>query len=111
MSEKEFISEASTNKNRNKFFFGTGINSIKENIELIKYAMEYNFKDFNYAPAYYKENTDDGVFNFYSKIISSAPKLRIILYNFEKLSGYKFSPEMVTKLVEAFSDNIVGCKF
>ena len=109
--KKEFISEASTNKNRNKFFFGTGINSIKENIELIKYAMEYNFKDFLIMPpAYYKENTDDGVFNFYSKIISSAPKLRIILYNFEKLSGYKFSPEMVTKLVEAFPDNIIGCK-
>ena len=61
-------------------------------------------------PAYYKGNTDEGVFNFYSLIISKVPKIKIILYNFEKLSGYKFSVEAVTKLVKAFPNNIIGCK-
>ena len=61
-------------------------------------------------PAYYKSNTDDGVFNFYSLIISKVPKIKIILYNFEQLSGYKFSVEAVTKLVNAFPNNIIGCK-
>ena len=61
-------------------------------------------------PAYYKGNTDEGVFNFYSLIISKVPKIKIILYNFELLSGYKFSTEAVTKLVKAFPDNIIGCK-
>jgi 4-hydroxy-tetrahydrodipicolinate synthase len=61
-------------------------------------------------PAYYKGNTDEGVFNFYSLLISSVPKIKIILYNFEKLSGYKFSAESVTKLVKAYPDNIIGCK-
>jgi 4-hydroxy-tetrahydrodipicolinate synthase len=32
------------------------------------------------------------------------------LYNFEKLSGYKFTSESVIKLVKAFPKNIVGCK-
>ena len=61
-------------------------------------------------PAYYKGNTDEGVFEFYSRLIAALPKIKIILYNFEKLSGYKFSVEMVTKLVKTFPDNIIGCK-
>jgi 4-hydroxy-tetrahydrodipicolinate synthase len=36
--------------------------------------------------------------------------MKIILYNFEKLSGYKFSAEAITKLVKNFPNNIVGCK-
>ena len=61
-------------------------------------------------PAYYKGNTDEGVFNFYSQIISQIPKIKIVLYNFEKLSGYKFSKEAVVKLVKAFPSNMIGCK-
>merc|ERR1711965_859472 len=61
-------------------------------------------------PAYYKGNTDEGIFNFYTLLIKAAPKIKIILYNFEKLSGYKFSAEFVTKLVKAYPNNIIGCK-
>ena len=109
--KKDLISKLSTHKLRKQFFFGTGNNSLKENIDLIKYAMEYNFSTFLIMPpAYYKENSDEGVFKFYSSIISRIPKIKIILYNFEKLSGYKFSPEAVTKLVKFFPKNIIGCK-
>ena len=73
--------------------------------------MEYDFRDFLIMPpAYYKGNTDEGVFNFYSLLIKSVPKIKIILYNFEKLSGYKFSAEFVTKLVNSYPHNIIGCK-
>ena len=61
-------------------------------------------------PAYYKGNTNEGVFKFYSSIIIKIPKIKIILYNFEKLSGYKFTVEAVKKLVDAFPKNIIGCK-
>ena len=109
--KKELISKLSTHKLKKNFFLGTGENSLSENVDLIKYAMEYNFQTFLIMPpAYYKGNTDEGVFNFYSQIISRTPKIKIILYNFEKLSGYKFSGESVTKLVQAFPKNIVGCK-
>jgi len=109
--KKELISKAATHRLKNSFFFGTGTNSLRENIDLIKYAFEYDFKDFLIMPpAYYKGNTDEGVFDFYSKIISSSPKIRIVLYNFEKLSGYKFSEQAVRKLVQNFPKNIIGCK-
>ena len=109
--KKEFIAKISSHKMRKNFFLGTGCNSLNENIDLIKYAMEYDFRDFLIMPpAYYKGNTDEGVLDFYSSIIKSAPKIKIILYNFEKLSGYKFSPEAVTRLVKLFPENIIGCK-
>jgi len=109
--KKELISKLATNRLKKQFFLGTGLNSLKENIDLIKYAMEYEFQDFLIMPpAYYKGNTDEGVFNFYSSIISKIPKIRIILYNFEKLSGYQFSSESVVNLVKKFPKNIIGCK-
>ena len=109
--KKEFISKISNHKMRRQFFLGTGNNSLNENIDLVKYAMEYDFKDLLIMPpAYYKGNTDKGVFDFYSRIIKAAPKIKIILYNFEKLSGYKFSVNSVNTLVKAFPKNIVGCK-
>ena len=109
--KKELISKIASHKLRKQFFLGTGNNSLNENIDLIKYAMEYDFREFLVmSPAYYKGNTDEGVFNFYSSLIQATPKIKIILYNFEKLSGYKFSVEAVIKLVKTFPNNIIGCK-
>ena len=109
--KKEFISKIASHKMRKQFFLGTGNNSLIENIDLIKYATEYDFKDFLIMPpAYYKGNTDQGVLEFYSRIIKSVPKIKIILYNFEKLSGYKFSEDAVKSLVKSFPENIIGCK-
>ena len=109
--KKEFIAKIASHKLRKQFFLGTGCNSLNDNIDLVKYAMEYDFRDFLIMPpAYYKGNTEEGVFEFYNKIIAATPKAKIILYNFEKLSGYKFSAEAVTKLVRVFPENIIGCK-
>ena len=109
--KKELIAKIASHKLRKQFFIGTGNNALNENIDLVRYAMEYDFKDFLIMPpAYYKGNTDEGVFEFYSRLISALPKIKIILYNFEKLSGYKFSNEAIIKLVKNFPDNIIGCK-
>jgi len=60
-------------------------------------------------PAYYKYG-DFEVIEFYTKLIESVPKCKIILYNFEKLSGYKFSLECVKELVRKFPNEIIGVK-
>ena len=109
--KKELIAKIANHKLKKNFFLGTGCNSLKENIEIVKYAMEYDFRDFLIMPpAYYKGNTDEGIFNFYSLLIAAVPKINIILYNFEKLSGYKFSTESVVRLVTKYPANIIGCK-
>ena len=109
--KKELIAKIASHKLRKQFFIGTGNNSLNENIDLVRYAIEYDFKEFLIMPpAYYKGNTNEGIFEFYTKLISAIPKIKVILYNFEKLSGYKFSAEAVIKLVKTFPDNIIGCK-
>ena len=107
----ELISKISTHKQRKQFYLGTGCNSLNENIELIKYASEFNFNTILLMPsAYYVGNSDEGVFEFYKKIILACPKIKIVIYNFQKLSGYIFSIDAITKLVKSFPKNIIGVK-
>ena len=107
----ELISKISTHKQRKHFYLGTGCNSLNENIELIKYASEFNFNTILLMPsAYYAGNSDEGVFEFYKKIILACPKIKIVIYNFQKLSGYIFSIDAITKLVKSFPKNIIGVK-
>ena len=107
----ELISKISTHKQRKHFYLGTGCNSLNENIELIKYASEFNFNTILLMPsAYYVGNSDEGVFEFYKKIILACPKIKIVIYNFQKLSGYIFSIDAITKLVQSFPKNIIGVK-
>ena len=47
---------------------------------------------------------------FYSKVVDAVPDVKIILYNFEKLCGYKFSIECVEELVKKYPKQIVGVK-
>ena len=109
--KKDFISKIAHNKLRNQFYLGTGNNSLKENIDLIRYGMEYKFDTFLIMPpAYGKGNTEEGVYNFYKNIIIKQPKIKIILYNFEKLSSFLFTPEFVKKLVSDWPKNIIGVK-
>ena len=112
MSEKkELVSRLPLSKLKNNFFLGTGFNSLKDNLEFIKYSMEYDFNTFLIMPpAYYKGNTEEGVYNFYKSIIQKVPKIKIILYNFEKLSSFLFTPEFVKRLVNDFPKNIIGVK-
>jgi 4-hydroxy-tetrahydrodipicolinate synthase len=109
--KKDLISRTATSKFKNQFYIGTGVNSLKDNLDLIRYSMEFGFQTFLLMPpAYYKANTHEGVYNFYAEIITQLPKIKIILYNFEKLSGYLFNVEAVKKLVKDFPKQIIGCK-
>ncbi len=108
--KKELIDKLRDNKLKDNFIIGTGDNSLNENIELMKHAIGNGIDRFLIMPpAYYKYN-DDGAYSFYSNIIKKIPKAKIILYNFEKLSGYKFSLQVVEKLVSDFPKQILGIK-
>ena len=50
-------------------------------------------------PAFYKYG-DNEVIDFYSRLIDAHPECEIILYNFEKLCGYKFSLDCIYELVK-----------
>ncbi len=111
VSEKiSLLNELSKSKYKNNYLIGTGLNSLNETINFIAISKSLGFKDFLIMPPAYYKYGDRDVFNFYSKIINTHQDIKIILYNFEKLCGYKFSLECVTKLVENFPSQIVGIK-
>jgi len=72
--------------------------------------LSLGFKDYLIMPPAYYNYGDDEVFEFYSRIVDSVPEGKIILYNFEKLCGYKFSLDIVRKLVKKFPEQIIGVK-
>ena len=111
ISEKiNLLNSISTNKNKDKFIIGTGLNSLVETINLMKVAISLNFRKFLIMPPAYYKYGDKEVFSFYTKIIEEVPNAEIILYNFEKLSGYKFSLNCVEELAKKFPQQIVGVK-
>ena len=95
---------------KDKFIIGTGLNSLQDTISLIKISNSYNFNNFLIMPPAYYMYEDKDVIRFYIKLIEKLSNCKIILYNFEKLSGYKFSKESVEKLVSLFPENIIGVK-
>ena len=111
ISEKiKLLNNLSKSKYKNKFIIGTGLNSLSETINYIKIALSLNFENFLIMPPAYYKYSDKEVITFYSKIVEAAPNSRIILYNFEKLCGYKFSLECVQELVKKFPEQIIGIK-
>tara|TARA_B100000945_G_scaffold103843_1_gene82058 strand:- start:491 stop:1375 length:885 start_codon:yes stop_codon:yes gene_type:complete len=111
LSEKiQLINHLPNSKHKDKFIIGTGLNSLGDTINIIKISKTMNFDTFLIMPPAYYKYGDDDVINFYSKIIDEINNCKIILYNFEKLSGYKFSKNCVEKLVSKFPNQIIGIK-
>ena len=111
LSEKiQLINHLPSSKYKNKYIIGTGLNSLGDTINLIKISKTMNFDTFLIMPPAYYKYGDEDVISFYSKIIYEISDCKIILYNFEKLSGYKFSESCVEKLVSKFPNQIIGVK-
>ena len=111
ISEKiELLNKLSQSKYKDKYIIGTGLNSLVEVINYMKLGLSLNFKTFLIMPPAYYKYGDNEVFEFYSKLIEAVPDSEIILYNFEKLCGYKFSLDCIKKLVSKFPKQIVGVK-
>ena len=111
VSEKiSLLNMLSKSRYGKKFLIGTGLNSLSETINLMKVASSLNFNNFLIMPPAYYNYGDKEVIEFYSRVIGANPNSKIILYNFEKLCGYKFSVDCVEKLVKKFPEQIVGVK-
>ena len=111
ISEKiDLLNKLSKSKHKDKHLIGTGLNSLTETINFMKVANSLNFKKFLIMPPAYYKYEDDEVIQFYTKIVEAVPESEIILYNFEKLCGYKFSINCIKELVKRFPNQIIGVK-
>ena len=111
VSEKiSLLNKLSQSRHKDKYLIGTGLNSLSETINLMKVATSLNFNNFLIMPPAYYKYGDNVVIEFYSRIVDAIPSSKIILYNFEKLCGYKFSIKCVEKLAKKYPKQIVGVK-
>jgi 4-hydroxy-tetrahydrodipicolinate synthase len=111
VSEKiSLLNNLSLSKYKDKFLIGTGLNSLSETINLMKVSTSLNFNDFLIMPPAYYQYGDKEVIEFYSRLVDAVPSSKIVLYNFEKLCGYKFSINCIEELVKRFPKQIVGVK-
>jgi len=106
----KLIEELSKSKYKENFIIGTGFNSLSDTILLMKISKLLDMKKFLIMPPAYYFYKDKDVINFYDKLIESILDCKIILYNFEKLCGYKFSIECVETLVKKHPKQIIGVK-
>ena len=107
--KKSFIKYCGKSKLRNRFIIGTGSNSLQENIEILKIAQEQGiYFSLLMGSAYFSYN-EDGAYKWFSKLIDRLPKAKILIYNFEQLSGFKFSVQLVERLAKNYSQ-IIGIK-
>jgi len=108
--KKRLIDKLNNSKFKDHFMIGTGSNALNENVELMKHSLNNGIDRFLLMPPAYYKYGDDGAYSFYANIVQKIPESKIILYNFEKLSGYKFSVQVIEKLVKDFPKQIVGVK-
>ena len=106
----KLISTLSDSKYKSSFIIGTGSNSLLDTINLMKHSKINGLDKFLLMPPAYYKYDDEGAYSFYANVIQKVPESKIILYNFEKLSGYKFSIHVIEKLVKDFPKQIVGVK-
>ena len=106
----KLIEELSKSKYKENFIIGTGFNSLSDTILLMKTSKLLDMKKFLIMPPAYYYYKDKDVINFYNKLIENISDCKIILYNFEKLCGYKFSIECVETLVKKYPKQIIGVK-
>ena len=111
LSEKiKLINYLPKSPNHKKFIIGTGVNSLGDTINLINISMSLNFNYFLIMPPAYYKYSDKDVIKYFTKIIENTKDCKIILYNYEKLSGYKFSLDCIKELKKNFPHQIIGIK-
>ena len=106
----KLIEQISKSDLKDQFIIGTGLNSLQDTISLLNLSISFKLNKFLIMPPAYYMYEDKDVIRFYKKLLENVYDCEIILYNFEKLSGYKFSIDCVKKLVNYFPKQIIGVK-
>ena len=92
---------------------GVGVAAIPDTVELTRHALSTGItRVVMLPPFYYKGVSDDGIFAAYARIIEAVadPRLQVILYHIPQTSAVPLSRPLVTRLIAAFPDTVVGLK-
>jgi 4-hydroxy-tetrahydrodipicolinate synthase len=96
-----------------RLLVGTGTSSLSETIDLTKFAFEMDYDGVVVLPPYYfRKATDEGLFNWFSDLISKAmPGNKYLLgYHIPSVTGVGFSLDLIARLKNAFPTQFAGIK-
>lgn len=96
-----------------KLLAGTGTPSLSESIELTKLAFELGYDGVVVLPPYYfRKATDEGLFNWFSELITKAVPVKKYLlgYHIPSAAGIGFSLDLLARLKNAFPNQFAGIK-
>ena len=92
---------------------GTGTPSLSETIDLTKLAFDIGYDGVVVLPPYYfRKATDEGLFKWFSELITKAvPKDKYLLgYHIPSMTGVGFSLDLLARLKDAFPTQFAGIK-
>ena len=92
---------------------GTGTPSLSETIDLTKLAFDIGYDGVIVLPPYYFRNaTDEGLFKWFSELITKAvPANKYLLgYHIPSVSGVGFSLDLIARLKDDFPSQFAGIK-
>lgn len=98
---------------RERVMIGTGTPSLEDTTVLTQTALRCGFAAALILPPFFFRNAgDDGVHDFFARLFTRVePRPRsIVLYNFPKMSGVTFRPDVVQALTTEFPSIIAGLK-
>jgi 4-hydroxy-tetrahydrodipicolinate synthase len=104
---------ASANLPLERVMVGTGASALADAAELTRAAFDLGFAAaLVIPPFYYREIDDDAVLRYYDALFERTrpPSGRVILYNFPRMSGITFHPDLVGRLTAQFLETIAGVK-
>lgn len=92
---------------------GTGACAFPDAVQLSKKAVELGAKGVLVLPPfYYKNVSDEGVFQYYARVIEGVadPRLKLYLYHFPKQSGVPITHALIERLLKAYPGVVAGLK-
>jgi 4-hydroxy-tetrahydrodipicolinate synthase len=92
---------------------GTGCCAAPDTIALTRAVLDAGYANvLMLPPFYYKNVSEEGVFQSYAQVIESVgdARLRVLIYDFPQMSGVKISIDLLARLATAFKDIVVGVK-
>lgn len=92
---------------------GTGLCALSDTIELTRHALSLGVtKVVILPPFYYKNVTEDGVYDCYVRIIEAIadPRLQVILYHIPQMSAVPIGLTLIERLIKAYPQTIAGIK-
>jgi 4-hydroxy-tetrahydrodipicolinate synthase len=96
-----------------KLLAGTGTPSLSESIELTRLSFDLGYDGVVVLPPYYfRKATDEGLFNWFSELITKAvPANKYLLgYHIPSAAGIGFSLDLLARLKNAFPNQFAGIK-